>query len=62
MSNEAPFDRLSKESLEAIERVTKPKVIPMCFPDWPCGRLKCKRCRRYHEENVVDENAIWGTE
>lgn len=66
MSNEAPFDGHSKESLQALAR-----VIQLCTPDWPCRRLKCKRCRKYAEEAIawvnpetyeVDENAIWGVE
>lgn len=57
-------DEQTPEYLEALGRAVA-TVIPMCFPDWPCGRLKCKRCRRYSEEAWDNaerefENLIWG--
>ena len=59
------YEDVSKESLEALGR-----VIQLCLPDWPCGRLKCKRCRKNHEDawvnsldgKDIDEDAIWGIE
>ena len=63
MSNEAPFDGVSKESLEAIG-----KVVQLCLEAYPCKRSTCKRCRKREEawQNAMTqadeafESEIWG--
>lgn len=60
------YENTTRGTLRALAKVHR-----LCFPEWPCNRLKCKRCRKRHEESMawanpetyeVDESAIWGIE
>lgn len=53
MSNEAPFDGQSQESLQALA-----KVVQICLPAWPCHRKDCERCVQRIREDELEER-IW---
>lgn len=65
MSNEAPFDGQSAESLEALG-----KVLRFCSQRVPCKRDDCEKCERREQawQNAIAqadeefESQIWGAE
>lgn len=67
MSNQAPFDGQSKESLDALEHIAS--VTVLCTDLFPCREDGCKRCTRRElawqnamEQTDISENDIWGIE